>query len=248
MYAYVKSEEFTAAKREALILENLSQVQLIARRIHKRLPESICLDDLVSTGILGLISAVDNFDPSHNVKLKTYAEYKIRGAILDSLRDLDWAPRQKRKRAKLIEAAIAAGEQKWHRAPAEEEIAKELGIGIEEYREWLVEVRALNIGSLEYANGEVEGHDLLRYLSEDEQNSPARLLERTQFERLLREGIDRMPPMERTVLSLYYHEELTLTAIGQVVNLHVSRISQLKSQATLRLRTYIEKRWPMSRG
>jgi RNA polymerase sigma factor FliA len=248
MYAYVKNEEFTADTREALILENLPQVQLIARRIHERLPESVSLEDLVSTGILGLISAVDHFDPAHNVKLKTYAEYKIRGAILDSLRDLDWAPRQKRKKAKLIEAAITASEQKLHRAPAEDEIAQELGISIEEYREWLVEIRALNIGSLEYANGQEENHDLLQYLSDGEENSPARLLERSQLERLLAEGIDRMPPMERTVLSLYYHEELTLAEIGEVVNLHVSRISQLKSQAILRLRTYIEKRWPMSRG
>ena len=93
--------------RERLILEHLPQVRLIARRIHDRLPESVSLDDLISTGIVGLISAIDRFDSSHNVKLKTYAEYKIRGAILDSLRGLDWAPRQQRKRVKMIEAAIA---------------------------------------------------------------------------------------------------------------------------------------------
>ena len=94
--------------RETLILEHLPQVRLIARRIHERLPGSVSLDDLVSTGIVGLISAIDNFDPKLNVKLKTYAEYKIRGAILDSLRGMDWAPRQQRKRVKMIEAAIAA--------------------------------------------------------------------------------------------------------------------------------------------
>ena len=87
-------------------------MRLIARRIHDRLPDTVSLDDLISTGVIGLISAIDHFDPSHNVKLKTYAEYKIRGAILDSLRGLDWAPRQKRKKAKQIEAAIAAAEQK----------------------------------------------------------------------------------------------------------------------------------------
>jgi RNA polymerase sigma factor (sigma-70 family) len=95
-----------AEERERLILEHLPQVRLIARRIHDRLPESVSLDDLISTGIVGLIGAIDRFDASHNVKLKTYAEYKIRGAILDSLRGLDWAPRQQRKRAKMIEAAI----------------------------------------------------------------------------------------------------------------------------------------------
>ena len=110
-------------ERERLILEHLPQVRLIARRIHERLPESVNLDDLISTGTIGLIAAIDRFDPRHNVKLKTYAEYKIRGAILDSLRGLDWAPRQQRRRSKQIEAAIAVVEQQLHRAPTEEEIA-----------------------------------------------------------------------------------------------------------------------------
>jgi len=103
----------SAEVREQLILEHLPQVRLIARRIHQRLPESVSLDDLVSTGVVGLIAAIDRFDASHNVKLKTYAEYKIRGAILDGLRGLDWAPRQQRRRSKQIEAAILSAE---HRA------------------------------------------------------------------------------------------------------------------------------------
>ena len=115
MHPYRASPKLQGEERESLILEHLPQVRLIARRIHDRLPESVSLEDLVSTGIVGLISAIDHFDPSHNVKLKTYAEYKIRGAILDSLRGLDWAPRQQRKRAKQIEAAIAALEQQRQR-------------------------------------------------------------------------------------------------------------------------------------
>src|SRR5690242_10946267 len=130
MYAYMATRAIGEAERESLILEHLPQVRLIARRIQERLPESVSLEDLVSTGVIGLISAIDNFDPSHNVKLKTYAEYKIRGAILDSLRGLDWAPRQKRRQAKKIEAAIASVEQRVHRAPSEEELAAELGIGL----------------------------------------------------------------------------------------------------------------------
>src|SRR6266567_6991952 len=111
MYGYSVSGEMSEEERERLILEHLPQVRLIARRIQERLPESISLDDLVSTGVIGLIAAIDNFDPTQNVKLKTYAEYKIRGAILDGLRGLDWAPRQKRKKAKQIEAAISVAEQ-----------------------------------------------------------------------------------------------------------------------------------------
>src|SRR5882757_4048284 len=132
MHPYQVTESNTE-ERERLILEHLPQVRLIARRIQERLPESISLEDLISTGVIGLISAIDNFDPGHKVKLKTYAEYKIRGAILDSLRGLDWAPRQKRRQAKQIEAAIAAAEQKTKGQATEEEIARELGITIDEY-------------------------------------------------------------------------------------------------------------------
>jgi RNA polymerase sigma factor for flagellar operon FliA len=235
-------------EREQIILEHLPQVRLIARRIHERLPESVSLEDLVSTGIVGLISAIDRFDPSLNVKLKTYAEYKIRGAILDSLRGLDWAPRQQRKRTKQIEAAISSAEQRLKRVPTEEEIAGELQLTIEEYHEWLVETRGVNIGSLEASSGDEDGRDLLKYISDDQESWPSRLLERSELERLLTEGIEKMPHIEKTVLSLYYYEELTLREISQIVNLHESRISQLKSQAILRLRSYIEKRWPCERG
>jgi RNA polymerase sigma factor for flagellar operon FliA len=236
------------AERERLILEHLPQVRLIARRIHERVPESVNLDDLISTGTLGLIAAIDRFDPAHNVKLKTYAEYKIRGAILDSLRGLDWAPRQQRKRAKRIEAAICAAEQRLHRTPAEDEIAEQLGLRLEEYHEWLVDIRGVNLGRLEASSPDNAGRNLLKYISGDEENWPSRLLEKSELQNLLAEAIDRMPRNERIVVSLYYHEELTLREISKVVNLHESRISQLKSQAILRLRSYLEKRWPLERG
>ena len=247
MYAYAPSNEIGEKERERLILEHLPQVRLIARRIQERLPENITLEDLISTGVIGLISAIDNFDPSHNVKLKTYAEYKIRGAILDSLRGLDWAPRQKRRKAKQIEAAIASAEQRLQRAPAEEEIAAELEISLAEYHEWLVEIRGLNIGSLEYAGGE-QGKDLLHYIPDESENSPSALLEKSELERLLAENIGAIPAMEQTVLSLYYREEMTLREIAEIVHLHESRISQLKSQAILRLRTKLAAQWPAVRG
>src|SRR6266567_805496 len=147
-YGKQQAAELSAEAREQLILDHLPQVRLIARRIHDRLPESVSLDDLVSTGIVGLISAIDRFDAAHNVKLKTYAEYKIRGAILDSLRGLDWAPRQQRRRAKLIEAAIASLEQQYQRMPVEEEIAAELNVTVDDYHDWLVDIRGVNLGSL----------------------------------------------------------------------------------------------------
>jgi RNA polymerase sigma factor for flagellar operon FliA len=234
--------------RERLILDHLPQVRLIARRIHERLPESVSLDDLVSTGILGLISAVDRFDPGQNVKLKTYAEYKIRGAILDSLRGLDWAPRQQRKRSKQIESTTALIEQKLQRAPSEDEIATELGLSLTEYHEWLVDIRAVNVGSLEFATPDEEGRDLLKYISDDEEHWPSRLHERAELSHLLSASIDRIPSIEKLVLTLYFYEELTLREIAKIVRLHESRVSQLKSQAILRLRGQLEKSWPMERS
>lgn len=232
-------------EREKLILENLPQVKLIASRIHEKLPQSVSLEDLVSSGIIGLITAIDNFDPRLNVKLKTYAEYKIRGAILDSLRNLDWAPRNKRRKAKLIEAAILMAEKKHNRTPSEEEIADELAITLEEYHGWLVEVRAVNLARLEQAgSSDGEPIDALRFLSDDEEQWPSNLLERSELEKLISVALDRMPRLERTILTLYYYEDLTLRQIAEVVKLHETRVSQLKSQAILRLRTYLRSRWP----
>jgi len=238
----------TPEEREQLILEHMPQVRLIARRIHDRLPETVSLEDLVSTGVVGLISAIDRYDPSHGVKLKTYAEYKIRGAILDSLRGLDWAPRQQRRRSKLIELAISNLEQSLHRAPNEEEIAAELGIAVSEYRDWLTEIRGLNLGSLESHPPDEDGRELLRFVADSEESWPSNLLERAELRRILAQAIARMPAVERTVLGLYFQEELTLREIASVIQLHESRVSQLKTQAIARLRAFLKKKWPTGRG
>lgn len=238
----------TQEERERVIIDHLPQVRLIARRIHERLPDSVNLEDLVSTGVVGLISAIDRFDPSQNVKLKTYAEYKIRGAILDSLRGLDWAPRQQRRKSKRIEQAVTVLEQRLKRAPTEEEIAAEVGVTLAEYHEWLGEVRGLSLGSLDQHAPEEEGRDLLRFVTGSEEDLPSKLLERAELRRLLAQAISRMPYVERTVLGLYYQEELTLREIAKVVDLHESRVSQLKTQAIVRLRAFMRKKWPSERG
>lgn len=245
---YEAAVAVSAEEREQLILDHLPQVRLIARRIHERLPESVRLEDLVSTGIVGLISAIDRFDPGQNVKLKTYAEYKIRGAILDSLRGLDWAPRQQRRRCKQIEGVICDLEQRLQRTPQEEEIAAELGIPLEEYHDWLAEARGLNLGSLEQHPPDEEGRDLLRFVADKQEDWPLQILERAELRRLLAQAISRMPYIERTVLGLYFQRELTLREIAGVVNLHESRVSQLKTQAIMRLRAFLKKKWPGGRG
>lgn len=233
------------AERERLILEHLPQVKLIASRIHDKLPESVVLDDLISAGVLGLIDAVDHFNPDLNVKLKTYAEHKIRGAILDSLRSLDWAPRNKRRKSKMIEAAITEAEKKLHRSPAEEEVAAELDLTLETYRRWLVEIRGINLAPMEQAgSGDHEGTDVLRFVSDDEDHWPSQLFERSELERLVASTIRHLPDIERTIITLYYHKELTLRQIAQIVQLHETRVSQLKSQAILRMRSVLRSKWP----
>ncbi len=241
---YYPPETMSDEERDRLILEHLPQVRLIARKIHERLPETVSFEDLLSAGIIGLIQAIDHFDPRQNVKLKTYAEFRIRGAIIDSLRETDWAPRLKRKQAREFEAAIGRAEQRLGRTPEEAEIAAELNLTVDEYRQKLTEMEALNIGELEFARDENEVPVLLKYAASSEEESPEVTMERTELERLIATSIDRIPKVEKTVLSLYFYEELTLREIAEVMGIHFSRVSQIKSQAILRLRTSIMKRWP----
>src|SRR5918992_2163078 len=172
------------SKRDELIMENMEQVKLIARRIHQKLPGNVNLDDLVSAGTVGLIMAIDRYDPTQGVKLKTYAEYKIRGAILDSLRTSDWAPRLQRKRARLIEAAFSAVEKRLQRTPKEEEVAAELGISVEEYRDWAGEINGLTVGSLDSVTSQDDGRDLLQFVV-DEQLLPSEMLEQSELRTLV---------------------------------------------------------------
>jgi RNA polymerase sigma factor for flagellar operon FliA len=243
-YGYQPANDVDAAlRREALVLQHLPQVRLIAKRIHERLPDYVSLDDLISNGVIGLLAAIDNFDPSLNVQLNTYAERKIRGAILDGLREADWAPREVRKKGRLIEAAIHRARQRAGREASEEEIAAELGIAPDEYLKWLTEVRNTELERLEVASGPDPARNLLQFVSSGEESTPSHLLERSELERILAVTIDRMPKIERTVLHLYYYEELTLREIAEVVGLHLSRIAQLRAQAILRLRSHLERVW-----
>jgi RNA polymerase sigma factor for flagellar operon FliA len=241
-------QAITAETREQLILEHLPQVRWIAASIHERLPDSTCVDDLVSVGILGLIAAVDNYDPAHNAALRTYAEYKIRGAILDSVRGLDGIPPHKRKRLRQVQDAIATVEQAQKRSAREEEVARELRISVEEYRVWLDELKGVTLGSLDSVAGEGCDVGLLRYIADDSTEPAPVMIERSQMQKLLAEGITAMPELEQTILDLYFNQELTLAEIGRVMNLHTSRISQLKLQAIVRLRNWIQRRLTPARA
>jgi len=164
------------------------------------------------------------------------------------LRASDWAPRMKRKLARTLEAGLARAEQRWGRVPEEAEIAAELDMPVEEYRAKLGEVAALDIGELEFLRDERETPILMKYVSTPDEDSPAQLLEKVELERLIASAIERIPASERTVLSLYFYEELTLREIADIMGIHFSRVSQIKSQAILRLRNAISQRWPTVRG
>jgi RNA polymerase sigma factor for flagellar operon FliA len=236
-------DEDAALRREELVLQHLPQVRLIARRIHDRLPDHVPLDDLISTGIIGLIAAIDNYDPSQKVLLKTYAEHRIHGAIIDSLRETDWVPRETRKKAKTIDAAIHRLQQRLAREPAEEEIAAELSLGLGEYQKWLTDVRSTELERLEYVSSDDQEVSLLKFIPDDGASWPSQTVERSELERILALAIDRMPKNERTVLSLYYYEELSLREISWVMGMHLSRIGQLRVQAVLRLRSHLQRVW-----
>jgi RNA polymerase sigma factor for flagellar operon FliA len=242
------ADDDAVLRRENLVLEHLPQVRIIASRIHDRLPDHIALEDLISTGVVGLLAAIDNFDPSYKVQLKTYAEHRIHGAIMDSLREMDWVPREARKKSKLIERAIHSVKQRLGREPLEEEIAAELDIAPGEYQRWLGEAQSVEIHRLESNSGDNESYDLLDVISDDESTWPSQIVERAELERVLALALDRMPKQERIVLSLYYYEELTLREIAEVMGLHLSRIGQLRVQAILRLRSHLERVWASSRG
>lgn len=246
--AYYETSSAQADERERLILENLPQVRWIATRYHERLSAYVSFDDLMSAGVIGLINAVDSFEPRFNVKLRTYARHKIRGAILDSIRGLDGIPAHKRKALKKLEDAIVSVENRLQRAPTEEEIAAEMNLSISEYQDTLVDLRSVSFGSLDEVP---EGHSespLLKYVSTDEENLPAKLFERAELQKLLATAIDKMPKVERTILTLYFKEDQNLKDIAEILDIHVTRVCQLKSQAIMRLRAYMLQKWPSTRG
>ncbi|MGA2595740.1 MAG: FliA/WhiG family RNA polymerase sigma factor [Bryobacteraceae bacterium] len=246
--AYTSPAAVNAEERERLIIEHLPQVRWIATRIYEKLTGNANLEDLISAGVIGLINAVDTFDPAFNVKLKTFAEHKIRGAILDSIRGLDGIPAHRRKLLKHVSQAIAAVENRLQRTPTEEEIAAELNMPVAEYQETLLELRGVSLGSLdEIPEGRSENR-LLQFISQDEENLPARILERAELQKLLASAIGKMPKVERTILTLYYKEDQNLRDISEVLGIHVTRVCQLKSQAVMRLRTYMLQKWPSTRG
>jgi RNA polymerase sigma factor for flagellar operon FliA len=229
-------------ERERMLLEHLPAVRYVARRIHGRLPQHVELDDLVSAGVVGLIDAFSKFDHTKKVQFKSYAQFRIRGAILDSLRVLDWSPRELRRKGRAVEEAIRTVTQRRGRAPAEQEIAAEMGLELPEYQQLLGDLRGLEIGSLHVERSEDSGDEELAYIPGAPEDDPLfRCLQGEMRERLAK-AIDELPEKDRLVLTLYHYENLTMKEIGQMLGVVESRISQIHSSAVVRLRTSLGER------
>jgi RNA polymerase sigma factor FliA len=226
------------AERERLLVEQLPQVRYIARRIHDRLPRHVLLEDLVHAGVVGLIDAQQKFDGSKQVQFGSYAKFRIRGAILDSLRELDWSPRDLRRKARRLEEAHNHLRSSLGRNPSESELAAELDIDLRGLQLLLGEISGLEIGSLRVESPR-DGHeeDLCEYLPDDSEETPLFLCLRSEMKDLLTRAIAELPEKEQQVLALYYYEELTMKEVGVILGVGESRVSQIHSMAVIRLRT-----------
>jgi len=230
-------EDGSATERDLVLMEHLPTVRYLARRIHERLPQHVELDDLVSAGVVGLIDAFSKFDHTKKVQFKSYAQFRIRGAILDSLRTLDWSPRELRRKGRAVEEAIRAVTHRVGRAPTEQEIAKEMELTLAEYQLLLGDLKGLEIGSLHMERSEDSGDEELAYIPGSPEDDPLFRCLKGEMKQRLADAIDGLPEKERMVLTLYYYEELTMKEIGLTLGVVESRVSQIHSSAVLRLRT-----------
>jgi len=226
------------AERDRILMEQLPQVRYIARRIHERLPRHVPFEDLVHAGVLGLIDALNKFDLSKHVQFSSYAKFRIRGAILDSLRELDWSPRELRRKGRLVDATYFELSGKLGRAPNENEIAQEMGIGLSELQSLLAELDGLELGSLRVESPrDGKEEDLTDYVPSKPEETPFFQCLRSEMKQLLANAISELPEKEQRVLALYYYEELTMKEVGAALGIGESRVSQIHSLAMVRLRT-----------
>ena len=229
-------DQMPAQEREQLLMEHLPTVRYLARRIHERLPQHVELDDLVSAGVVGLIDAFSKFDHAKKVQFKSYAQFRIRGAILDSLRTLDWSPRELRRKGRAVEEAVRGLTQTLGRAPAEQEIAGAMSLSLIDYQTLLGELKGLEIGSLHMERSEDSGDEELAYIPGAPEEDPLFRCLKGEMKQRLVDAIEELPEKERMVLTLYYYEELTMKEIGLTLGVVESRVSQIHSSAVVRLR------------
>jgi RNA polymerase sigma factor FliA len=238
--AYKKQE---VDDRERIIEEFLPIIKHLAYKVSRGFDDDGITEDLISSGVLGLLEAMEKFDPSRGIKLNTFAYLRIRGAMIDELRKRDWFPRSARTKAKKLEEVIRKLEARLGRYPREEEVAEELKVDLDDYLIMLKDFGSLSILSIEDIS-EVSGMDregIIRYVME-EGASPEQRAEMKEMETLLGHEIDRLPEKQKLVLSMYYYEDMNMKEIAEVMGITEARISQIHSQAVLSLRTFLKKK------
>jgi RNA polymerase sigma factor for flagellar operon FliA len=238
LWTRYKVEQDSAA-RDELILNYSPLVKYVAGRLASSLPQTVDTADLISYGIFGLIDAIEKFDPERAIKFETYAISRIKGAIIDELRAMDWVPRSVRSRAREIESAYVALENSLRRVPSDQEVADHMNISLKEFQVLLAKLSYTSVVSFEelWVGGERdEGQNAIGSIKDDTAEDPVAIFETGEIKEILAGAIDKLPERERTVVALYYYEGLTLKEIGQVLGVTESRVSQLHTKAVLRLR------------
>src|SRR3989344_4837962 len=231
-------KRLTQKQKDDLIKEYAPLIKFVAQKIAIRLPPNIELDDLISAGSIGLMDAIDKWDPSRDNKFKTYAEFRIRGAILDELRSQDWVPRSVRDKSKALDRTVAALEIEIGRAPTDEEISAKLNMPIEEFHGLVNQVRPVSLLSIDDQPtfSDSDKKSISNLLEGSKSGNPFNQLNVKVIKDVVAKAIEELPERQRLVLSLYYFEDLNLKEIGQVLRVTESRVSQLHAQAVTRLR------------
>jgi RNA polymerase sigma factor for flagellar operon FliA len=238
LWARYKQDDDQRA-REELILNYSPLVKYVAGRVSSGLPQMVETADLISYGLFGLIDAIEKFDLSRGIKFETYAIARIKGAIIDELRAMDWVPRSVRSRAREIEAAYVRLENSLKRVPSDAEVAAEMGISIKEFHGILTKLSYTSVVSFEelWIGGEKDEHQsAIGTIKDETAEDPVAVFENAELKEILADAIERLPEREKIVIALYYYEGLTLKEIGQVLGVTESRVSQLHTKAVLRLR------------
>jgi RNA polymerase sigma factor for flagellar operon FliA len=234
--------------RERLVVAYAPLVKYVAGRMASGLPAHVDEADLVSYGLVGLISAIERFEPEREIKFETYAITRIKGAIIDELRSLDWVPRSVRARARAIEKANAKLEHQLQRTPTDEEMAAELQMSVDEFQESLLQISNSTIAALDelWSVSDASGDQvsLLDTLEDRNAPDPAMVMDQTDLKDRVADAIARLPEREKLVIALYYYENLTLREIGEVLGVTESRVSQLHTKAVLRLRSRLTDEGP----
>jgi len=240
-------QTITAEEKEQIIQDMLPYIKYTAYRLAWRLPPQLTIDDLISVGIMGLLDAIDRFDPSRSTTLKTFAEYRIKGAMLDELRSAEWAPKHLQKKINELKNAFSHLEKTLGRPPSEEEVAEYLGIELEELFRLMSDASGVVTLSLDEIESRMDNgngdYNIHEHIMDESSDSPLVSAEKADMKRILSQAIEGLPERERIILSLYYWDELTFKEIGKVLSLSESRVSQLHAKALLMIKAKLENKY-----